>query len=30
MDDFLADVDTIVAVNLLNLINGNDIGAMDA
>ena len=29
MDDLLTDIDTVVAIHLLNLINGNDIGAMD-
>ena len=29
VDDFLTDIDAVVAVNLLNLVNGNDVGAMD-
>ena len=29
MDDFLADVDAVVAVDLLNLVDGNDVRTMD-
>lgn len=30
MDDFFTDVDAIVAIDLLNLVDGNDVGAMNA
>ena len=30
MDDFLADVHTVVSVNLVDFIDSNDIGTMDA
>ena len=30
VDDFLGDIDAIVAVNFLNLINGNNVGTMNA
>lgn len=30
MDDFLADVDAVVAINFLDFVNGNDIGTVYA